>query len=682
MRILAKLNAGIVANARTIRPESLWKRYAAAALVLVLLIMSAHVANRSMIERGLIDADVIRKAGEMRLLTQRIVLQAVELVNDPDADVTVGDFTATLDQFEAYHDDLNVETAVSPALWSAYYDAPLNIDARVQLFAASARGVALSLSQGVAADTALQTMISFDHEDLVRDLSQIVSLLVAESRAGITDLRYLQAMISGGAVLVILLQAGLIFYPAHLTVTTKIRELQENRNRLELNQAELRQTNLALERAATHDAMLQLPNRLAFVDKVAAALTQDPSAFGVMHIDIDRFRAINDAAGEQAGDDVLIMVRDVLLELIGPHDVLARTGGDEFMLLTFHDVETLAIQIGEQFSHPVSLNGRRLDISLTIGIADNPSDQKDPLGIISNAELALKAAKALGRGQVVTYSEQLRAERLKRDRLAAELPEALRNGEIRPFFQPQVNLADNSLAGVEVLARWQHPTLGIVPPDVFLPLANAEGLSRKLDQVVWSQAMRQFQIWAEAGLDVPRISLNAAPDTIADARIVPNLLIDMATYGLKAENLAIEVLETTFIGSIYDAAAINIDRLIGAGVTVELDDFGTGYASLSKLIQLSLSGIKLDQSLIHPLPAPNAESIVRAMLAIASEMAIHVVAEGVETDAQAAYLKNVGCDIGQGYGIGRPMPAEHFHEWMTANPAHSGENTSQGTLRA
>jgi len=232
-----------------------------------------------------------------------------------------------------------------------------------------------------------------------------------------------------------------------------------------------------------------------------------------------------------------------------------------------------------------------------------------------------------------------------------------------------VRLADGRLHGAEVLARWRHPTRGLLTPDAFLPAAERAGLMVDLDHAIWKTAMDQAMAWQVSDIWRPTISLNAAPDTIADPYLLERFLLSLQRSGLDADQVIVEVLETTLINGKDDIAAINIDSLADCGIALELDDFGTGYASLSKLTQLPLAGIKLDRSLVTPLPDQAADSVVRAILALATELGLHVVAEGVEEDEQAVHLNNRGCSVGQGYGFGKPMPGSEFTTWLEANAA-------------
>ncbi len=682
MQIFNDIRSIAEKRARKVQPEGLWKRYLAGIILVMVLLGTTHQTNTSIMKQGHVDAQTIDMAGKMRMLTQRTLLLASEFINQPDPTVVPTDLIDTIDLMQATHDALTGAPNLPPALQAAYFQDPLYVDMRVEQFLAAGRDLIERQRSGAAVGPQLATMMALGRDDLLRDLNTVVGLYVDTSRGAIGALRHAQTLMLLCAALVVVMLTILIYLPAHLSVTSTIRDLRQSAQRLRMNQKKLRHSNTALHRAATHDALTDLPNRAYLADQIARELRFGDPDFHIIHLDIDRFKAFNDAAGQESGDDLLLRVRDTLLGMADPGDCVARTGGDEFMILTRHPPAQFAAAIGTTFEDPILIAGRNYQISLSIGYAAATADRSNALEVISNAELALKSAKTGVRGSVMAYSTTLREARARNEELAAELPIALRKGEIVPYFQPQISMSDLSLVGVEVLARWQHPTKGVIAPDVFLPLATAEGLSRELDQVIWTGAMRQMQTWMRAGHDVPRLSLNAAPDTIADPQIVNRLMVDMTAYGLRPEHIVIEVLETTFIGSVYDAAAINIDRLIGAGIMVELDDFGTGYASLSKLIQLSLSGFKLDRSLISPLPAQDAQSIVRAMMAMANEMAMHVVAEGIESEAHAACLQGMGCDIGQGFGIGRPMPAEGFLDWMQTQGAQLSGNSASSKLRA
>ena len=348
-------------------------------------------------------------------------------------------------------------------------------------------------------------------------------------------------------------------------------------------------------------------------------------------------------------------------------NIVAHVSGDEFVLTSSEPTRFLIDRIMAALKEPFLVGGRRIPINASIGHLQIGKGVRRPLEILADAEIALQFAKNSGGNRAQAFTNDLRNNLGMMQRLQLDLTDAIRNGEIEPWFQPQVRLSDGRLHGAEVLARWRHPTRGLLTPDAFLPAAERAGLMIDLDHAIWKAAMKHARQWQTENIWRPSISLNVAPDTIADPHLLERFLLALQQSGLDADQVILEVLETTLINGKDDLAAINIDSLADCGIALELDDFGTGYASLSKLAQLPLTGIKLDRSLIAPLPDQAADSIVRAILALAVELGLHVVAEGVEESEQAAHLNERGCGIGQGYGFGRPMPPDEFTSWLAVN---------------
>jgi EAL domain-containing protein (putative c-di-GMP-specific phosphodiesterase class I) len=347
--------------------------------------------------------------------------------------------------------------------------------------------------------------------------------------------------------------------------------------------------------------------------------------------------------------------------------MVAHVGGDAFVLVSSEEPNSVIKRIAETVDTPFLIKGRRIPIKSSIGYLAVGSVVRRPLDILADAEIALQCAKTAGGNRAIEFTKGLRDNLGMVQKLQLELRDAIENNEIEPWFQPQVRLADGSLHGAEVLARWRHPTRGLLTPDVFLPAAESAGLMIDLDHAVWQSAMRYARNWEDTDTWRPVISLNAAPDTIGDPNLIERFLLTLQRSGLSADQVIVEVLETTLINGKDDMAAINIDSLAECGISLELDDFGTGYASLSKLTQLPLNGIKLDRSLIAPLPDQAADSVVRAILALAAELGLQVVAEGIEDPEQAVHLCDRGCGVGQGYSFGKPMPPQEFTKWLSDN---------------
>lgn len=665
MRIWAKVAQLLQTGAATTKAEGLWRRYLLGLVLMMALILSANFANRTAIELSQTDGEVVQSIGELQMLSQRILLLAKQMeFAGPDPD-NMAELDVAVARFEQIREGISKSPELSPDLVNAMFNEPLQLNSELSLFVALAQSTQKSLIENAGVDMALTPLTDMAKFELPALLDEFLSIYIEDSRASTENMKDLQTLILGVALFILILEALFVYLPAHLIVRNALSDLRRRAEDLIVKKKELSQANRALSRAAKFDALTGLPNRTYLIEILARALKRPDDVFHVLHIDIDRFRAINDASGQATGDLLLKHVARILEQEARKSDLVARTGGDEFVIVTRAEPAALAENLCQYFHNPVQLSGRICQTGLCIGLTTRRGDQSDALSLLSDAELALKAAKSTGRSYIKTFTPELRAEVADRDRLVAEMAYAIEDGQIMPFYQPQVDLKTGRLSGVEVLARWIHPARGMIPPDSFLTLAAGEGLARDLDYAVWNKAMAQLVRWRRAGLIVPQISLNAAPDTIADPKVVTHLLNQIEVHGLSPDDLIIEVLETTFIGSIFDMAAINIDRFIAAGIMVELDDFGTGYTSLSTLIQLKLSAIKLDRSLIQPLPSPRAESILRAVMALANEMKLHVVAEGIETPHQAEYLQSVGCQIGQGFGIGKPMTARDFSTWAT-----------------
>lgn len=682
VRLWARFAKLLQSGAATTKAEGLWRRYLLGLTLMMCLILSANFANRVAIELGRVDGEVVQSVGELQMLSQRVLLLAKQMSFAGVDTENMAELSAALARFEELRLTVSGSPELSLELQNAMFAEPLNLDAEMSAFMKAGKDARTHLVGFMQHEPAMATLTQIAKFDLPAALEGFLAIYVNEARLATNNMKDLQTLILGVAIFVLILEALFVYLPAHLIVKNALSDLRRRATDLTSKKRELSHANRALNKAAKLDALTELPNRTYLIEILAKALKRKTDIFHVLYIDLDRFRAINDASGEATGDLLLKHTAQVLRTKSGESDLVARTGGDEFVIVTRGDPAVLAASLCANFQQPIQLAGRICQTGLCIGYSTRRPDQQDALSLLSNAELALKDAKSNGRNNMVEFSPALRAQIADRDLLVSEISSALEEQHIMPFYQPQVDLASGRLSGVEVLARWIHPMRGMIAPDDFLPLAAGEGLARALDYAVWDKAMGQLVRWRNAGLIVPHVSLNASPDTIADPQVVSHLLDRLRHHRLAPTDLAIEVLETTFIGSIFDMAAINIDRMIAAGITVELDDFGTGYTSLSTLIRLKLSAIKLDRSLIQPLPSPRAQSILRAVMALATEMKLHVVAEGIETPQQAEYLRDIGCQIGQGYGFGKPMTARDFREWAAKINHNIPQHLAQTARRA
>jgi diguanylate cyclase (GGDEF)-like protein len=444
--------------------------------------------------------------------------------------------------------------------------------------------------------------------------------------------------------------------------------------RLVASQAGLMQQARHTARLAETDMLTGVANRarLMRVLNGPGALHEPDSAgrvIGALHIDLDHFKEVNDSLGHAVGDAILRHAADMMRAVVGPKDLVARTGGDEFVVITRSDPKGAHLQdLGEKIAAAVSTPIKEGDVVAQVGasIGTALAGPKDKTAdrLIANADIALYQVKRAGRGGVRAYSTRMRAEAERRLRLLSDLHEAVKNQEFIPYFQPQVSMATGHFSGFETLARWRHPRHGIIDPANFIELSAEAGLSEQIDRIVREKGLVALRKLRDAGWNAPRMSFNAGARTLANRDLVQQLVSEVLTLDLDPGDLVVEVRETDLCGPMKEATRSNLAALSAAGFKIELDDFGAGFATLSTLTRMSISALKIDETVIAPLPGPEAETMVRAILALAAELGIQVVAEGVETPAQFAILRKLGCDFAQGFGVSKPMPLDGLIDFM------------------
>ena len=435
---------------------------------------------------------------------------------------------------------------------------------------------------------------------------------------------------------------------------------------------ETRQLADQLSFQACHDSLTQLPNRALFSDHLSQAMANSGrtgSAVGVLLLDVDRFKHVNDTYGHQAGDEALCQVAHRLRSRLRASDVLARMGGDEFAAILSNlaspdDAQRVADSLVREFHEPVVLMGRKQFITVSAGTAVYPRDASDAVALMKCADLALYKAKDAGRNTVRSYTLDMCEGTAGMLELEGELRHAVRNGQFRLYYQPKVN-GQGRIVGLEALIRWQHPRLGLVPPAKFVTLAEDTGLIIPIGTWVIEQAVRQSRSWIAAGLGRLPISVNVAGLQFAQPDFISVVSNTLEMAGPAEPSLEIELTETSLMCNIRDARE-KLAQLRNLNVSIAIDDFGTGYSSLAYLQRLSLNILKIDRSFVsaidgEPVASNDADSgkiIVRAIVALAKGLGLQVVAEGVETTVQRDFLVEIGCDQLQGYLFSPPHTAE------------------------
>lgn len=440
-------------------------------------------------------------------------------------------------------------------------------------------------------------------------------------------------------------------------------ELQKAKTEADAKNNELEMAKSRIEHNALHDPLTLLANRRKLdIELDALSRSAGRRKFALLHLDLDRFKQINDTLGHAAGDAMLVHASKILTRNVTEKDLVARIGGDEFVILVHDqasskDLAQLAARIISEFRQPLDFDGFSCRCGVSIGIAEANGSHVDARRILVNADLALYRAKGLGRNRFEFFTQNLHAEIIDHKRTADELLAAIENHEFTAWYQPQLNATNNQLTGVEALIRWRHPRRGLLAPDQFLKIADDLNVTATLDQIVLETVLKDKMRWAAMGVAVPRVSVN-----VSSRRLHDEHLIDMLR-GLQISpgEIAFELVESIFLDDGDSAVIANLDRIKELGIDVEIDDFGTGHTSIVSLLRLKPKRLKIDKQLVLPiLHSPQELALVRSIIDIARSLGLETVAEGVETFEHANLLEKLGCDLLQGYAFARPLPFDDF----------------------
>lgn len=427
---------------------------------------------------------------------------------------------------------------------------------------------------------------------------------------------------------------------------------------------ELAQANHRIEHNALHDPLTSLGNRRMLdstLEALSAGRRDGLNDVALLHIDLDRFKQINDTLGHAAGDAMLVHASKILRSNIRANDMVARIGGDEFVVVITDcpgaaHLEALSQRIIQEMRQPVDYNGFPCRFGVSIGIAtgDLAMDERK---LLINADIALYRAKENGRNRYEFFTETLQAEVVKTKRIADEILEGIENNQFVPWYQPQFEAGTLKLAGVEALIRWNHPREGLLTPDKFLDIAEELNVVATLDRIVLDRALLDAMLWASKGVHVPKISVNVSSRRLSD----DTLLNSLKDLNFVPGQLSFELVESIFLDESDDIVTANIEGIKKLGIDIEIDDFGTGHTSIVSLLKIKPKRLKIDRQLVAPiLGAHKEQALVRSIIEIGRSLGIETVAEGVETMEHAEMLSVLGCDLLQGYAFSRAKSAEDF----------------------
>jgi diguanylate cyclase (GGDEF)-like protein len=437
---------------------------------------------------------------------------------------------------------------------------------------------------------------------------------------------------------------------------TRMR-LQERRRELResvvTRDQSLERVNAELRHQATHDALTGMPNRTLFADRLSSAISLG-APFALAVLDLDRFKVINDSLGHSAGDALLASVAQRLAAGMRPEDTVARAGGDEFLLLLLNvgsreEIEALAVRWMDVLSESYRIQGTELHVSPSIGIARYPIDAEDGQELLARADEAMYHAKKSGRNMFRFFDGEVTSFSRANLVMEAELRRAVANNELHLHYQPRVEIATGAVRSVEALLRWQHPSRGWIMPGEFIAIAEDTGLILPIGEWVIREACRQARVWQQQGLPFLRVAVNVSPMQFRHPDFFDVVRKALEAHSLDASYLEIELTEATLMTNAEKSVAM-LEQLSRIGIVVAIDDFGTGYSCMSYLQRFPIDELKIDRSFIRDLDFnPNDVSIVRAIISLAHELGLKVVAEGVETAEQLAVLHRMGCDQYQGF---------------------------------
>lgn len=431
---------------------------------------------------------------------------------------------------------------------------------------------------------------------------------------------------------------------------------------------ELKQHEAEIAFLAHHDSLTELPNRRYFERALQACITDSRTysqKFTLAFFDIDHFKTINDSLGHSVGDAILRHVAMQLRSVLRTDDIVARVGGDEFVILLPNTerstgFETVLGKLKPLLTEPFNIDDQRIFLTASIGVASFPDDGDDPATLMRNADVAMYDAKSAGRNTVRRYHSELSDKVLRRFELESAIRDGIENNEFFLVYQPQFDLQTNQVVGAEALIRWERPGHGLVSPTEFIPAAETSGLIREIDGWVLHEACTQARRWIDAGIPFKRISINVSAPELEGVDFAERILSALAQQDVPPGCFGIELTESMLMENIETTFA-QLATLKAAGVFLSIDDFGTGYSSLNYLKLLDVDEIKIDRSFIDPLPWNEHDRVLcETIIRMAKHLGLCVIAEGIETPEQLEFLAGEGCDCGQGYLLARPLTATDF----------------------
>ncbi len=521
-------------------------------------------------------------------------------------------------------------------------------------------------------------------------------ILLIESRLTSLPMAFLPLSVAVGGIICLVLLRQMITLRENDKLNAQLKqtmsklqdqttELEKTNQELQVEITERKAVEQQLTHDSLHDAMTGLPNRALFLDRLGQAIEyqrrRTEYTFAILFVDIDQFKVINDSLGHLTGDQLLITAGRRMKECLRSSDTVARLGGDEFaILLEITGEQSTAVLIADKLqqslNQPFRLDGHELYITASIGIVMSVAGYMHPEEVLRDADIAMYQAKGQGKARFEIFDTSMRSHAFSRLAMEQDLRAALESQEFRLYYQPIMSVSSNVLVSFEALIRWEHPTRGLLSPGEFLPVAEESGLILPIEKWVLNESCRQLKEWHEKHPSLERVSVNVNVSNrqFAQPGFIEDVKSALHAHGLKAESLKLEITENVLISN-FAAANEVFTKLRNLGVQLEIDDFGSGYSALGYLQHFPISAIKIDKSFISEIgKSRRGVELIRAIVSMARELGMEAIAEGIETDEQLDELRNLSCDLGQGFLLSRPLNKDAAEGLLA-------EHESRGELR-
>ena len=662
-------------------PRSIWKRYIVAILLVAGLILTSHLAPRWSMDANAKNADLINVSGRQRMLSQRILVLSSQLAEQYDEEIST-ELNETIQRFSATQNKLANNSRVRSRL-SEIYDAPNYLNDRVRKFSLLALVVADSEANTIDAYRKLR---AFDANSLLSDLDAAVAGLEAMAVGDVQRLKVIQHWSLYVALLILLLEAVLIFLPAQLSVTRFIGKLEEKTEALRKANKEAQIQNRSLiemqeqiEIDRRRDDLTGLSNRRG-IEQALAALIQgrdaDHADISVFHMDLDGFRLINDAYGQTSGDLVLKHVAQLIQECTPNSDLIARVGSDEFLVIlnaqaTSDELIAFASALKQVIERPIDIGSAKCHIGASVGIASTNLDACSPEKLFTFADIALSKAKTVGGGRSVLFEVDLLEEVNAQKDVATELDAAFVMHQFEVYYQPIFCSRTRVIKSLEALVRWKHPERGIQSAGQFMDHIHRLGLSSKLDQFVLSCVLEHIALARAEGVSMPSVAINVSAASLMDT----DYLQRVSECSIPKSGISLEISESVDFERHIEHITKRVAQFEAKGISIEIDDFGTGHASLYSFKRLRPAKIKIARELILDVEtAQDTRKMVQTICTLAKSFDSKIVAEGVENEDMATALTLLGCDYLQGFGLCRPKSFEDTFKQLQAIGSAKGDD--------